>query len=370
MAGEPVIIFDTNSLRNISWSSAAFRQLVELSSSGKVRVFIPEVVYNERRTQWREEFAKANVELRKTLDRLAADPVLAPADQAAYATLSGGMPAHDPEQVSVAWFERFFEEADFELVGMTQGQAEEAFARYFAGDKPYKSVKARNDIPDGFVFAAVADLMKRVKAAYFLCSDKELGAAAAAITGVTLLPGVEDVLKEPDLIALRDELDTNKAWIAVRSGFPMDRARDELAAWVSERAHLFLEGKTVWSEKIPSDGNDGQITFVDEVKNLGFASFTEWGSGDLSTTITFTSDVEIEFPVYRGDAFSVPEWVSVSEGDFEKDDYFDATGSIRVAVKIEVSFRAVISDDYTEEDEVVRSVTPDHEPHISFAGGL
>lgn len=37
MAGELAIIFDTNSLQNINRNSAAFRQLVELSSSESVR---------------------------------------------------------------------------------------------------------------------------------------------------------------------------------------------------------------------------------------------------------------------------------------------------------------------------------------------
>lgn len=74
--------------------------------------------------------------------------------------------------------------------------------------------------------------------------------------------------------------------------------------------------------------------------------------------------------VFRGDTYSVPDWVSVNEGDFEEDQYFEATGSVRVAVKIDISLQAVIADDYDAVDNVVRRVSLDHEPRITFLKGL
>lgn len=186
MAGEPVIIFDTNSLRQISWNSAAFRQLIELSSLGHIKVFVPEIVYHERRTQWREDYSKASAEVAKSLSRYAADPIIQPADQAIYGKLSAELPRPDAEARSHVGFERFFEQADFVVVKVTQSHAEEAFKRYFSGAAPFKEVKNRSDIPDGFVFAAAADIAAREKSAYFLCSDKELASAMKGVAGVTI----------------------------------------------------------------------------------------------------------------------------------------------------------------------------------------
>jgi hypothetical protein len=366
----PVVIFDTNSLRQISWTSAAFRQLIELSALGHIKVFVPEIVYHERRTQWREDYAKANGDMSKALDRYANDPIIDPAHQAVYAKVRKDLPSPDAEASSHAGFERFFEEADFQVIKITQGHAEEAFKHYFAGSPPFKEVKNRADIPDGFVFAAAADVAAKEKSAYFLSSDKMLASAMGGIAGVTVIAGVEDFLKAPDLLDLRAELETNKAWLAVKGNYPVARARNELSDWISERSSEFLEGKSVWSEKIPSDENVGRIIFHEDPSNLEISDFTEWGSGDFTASLTFTCDVEIEFPVYRGDTYSVPSWVSVTEGDFEEDHYFEATGVIRIAVKLDVSFQAVIAEDYDEADEVVRSVSLDHEPRISFVTGL
>lgn len=65
----------------------------------------------------------------------------------------------------------------------------------------------------------------------------------------------------------------------------------------------------------------------------------------------------------------MPDWVSVPIGAFEDDDYFDASASARVAVKMDVFFRAVVADEYDETKETVLSVTPDKDPRISFLSG-
>lgn len=370
MTGEPVIIFDTNSLRQIGWNAPAFRQLVELSSLGSIRVYVPEIVYHERRTQWRDEFQKASIQTRKALERYAEDPIFSPADQAAYAALLAALPEPDAETRSHASFERFFAGAGFRIVKIRQAHTDEAFQRYFAGTTPFKDVKARSDLPDGFVFAAMADVAKREGRAYCLCADKELAGALGTLPGVTVLPGVEEVMKVPDLVALRDELETNRAWLAVRDAFPMVRARAELTGWVMDRATGFLANSPIWSEKIPSDGNEGVISLVDEPEKVTISEFTDWGSGDLSASISFTCGVELAFQVFRGDAYAVPEWVSVVDGDFEADDYFDASGTALVGVKLDVSFEAVIADDYAGIDEVVDRISLDHAPRIRFLGGI
>ncbi len=370
MANEPVIVFDTNCLKSTSWNAPAFRALVELSSQGQVKVFVPEIVFHERRTQWRDEFAKGSSEIEKVLAHRSNDPLLTPADRAAYQAVLKALPASDAEARSQASFDRYFEEAGFEVVRITGAQTTEAFKRYFAGTTPYKSIKARSDIPDGFVFAAMAAVADREGRAFCLCNDNQLVTALSGHTGITVFGSVEDVMQDPELIALRDELETNKAWLAARDILPMSRARAELTEWAERQAPQFLEGRAVWSEKIPSDDSEGVISLHDDAKNVTISDFNDWGGGNLTASISFISDVEIEFPVYRGDAYLVPEWVSVVEGDFEADHYFDATGSARVRVTLDVSFQAVIADNYDDVDEVLTGISLEREPRVRFLTGI
>lgn len=364
MSVVPVVIFDTNSLRQISWTSAAFRQLIELSSLGHIKVFVPEIVYNERRTQWRADYAKASSDMSKVLERYANDPIVDLAGQKLYEKVRKDLPSPDAERSSNDGFKQFFNKAHFRVISITQGHAEEAFKRYFAGSPPFKEVKNRADIPDGFVFAAAADVAAKEKSAYFLSSDKMLVRAMESIAGVTVISGVEDFLMEPDLLALRAELEINKAWLEVKDKYPVARAKRELSDWVVERASEFLENRLVWSEKIPSDGNTGRIISLQEPSNITISDFMEWGGGEITTSITFTCDVVIDFSVYQDDTYLVPSWISVTEKGFE------ATGSIRIAVQLVASFEAVIVNNYGEADKVVQRASLDHEPRISLVTTL
>jgi hypothetical protein len=53
------------------------------------------------------------------------------------------------------------------------------------------------------------------------------------------------------------------------------------------------------------------------------------GEGLISVPISFEAEVELDFYVFRSEAFDVPDWVNVSMGDFEEDHYFEASGSRR-----------------------------------------
>ncbi len=48
------VLFDTSALRDAGWTSAPLLTLLELSKAGLVEVCLPELVTQERRTQWRE----------------------------------------------------------------------------------------------------------------------------------------------------------------------------------------------------------------------------------------------------------------------------------------------------------------------------
>jgi len=343
---------------------------MELSSSGAIKVFVPEIAYDERRTQWRDDYAKAMSQVSETLARYASDAVTTEADRGPLAAAAAALPSLDAEARSQRSFEAFFKRSRFAVIPVTEAHAKEAFRRYFVGETPFKGVKNRADIPDGFILAAMVQVLDTEGTAYCLCSDGELSRAVAAVHGAKVLRDVKAVLEEPDLIALRDELETGRAWNEAKGSFPMARARQELTEWMTNQASSILDHRSVRSEKIPSDDQEGVISFHDDPSNVTISEFHDWGGGAITASASFTSDVELEFAVFRGDAYTVPEWVSVSEGDFEKDHYFEATGAVRIKVELELSFQAMISADYENEEELIFDVGLDREPRVTFLVGL
>lgn len=59
------------------------------------------------------------------------------------------------------------------------------------------------------------------------------------------------------------------------------------------------------------------------------------------------TSIYMTFYVYRSDAFDLPEWVSVSGGDYEEDHYFEADGTreARYSARLVVGFdRSIMTD--------------------------
>ncbi len=70
----------------------------------------------------------------------------------------------------------------------------------------------------------------------------------------------------------------------------------------------------------------------------------EVGPGWLYVPFSFETDADLDMQVFRGDAFSVPDWVEVDLGDFEHDYYFEARGNRTLEIEGNISFR------FTKED--------------------
>lgn len=57
------------------------------------------------------------------------------------------------------------------------------------------------------------------------------------------------------------------------------------------------------------------------------------GPGSLGVPFTCRLSASVEFSVFRGEAFSVPEGVQVFLGDSEKDHFFDAQAHLALDVE-------------------------------------
>lgn len=52
----------------------------------------------------------------------------------------------------------------------------------------------------------------------------------------------------------------------------------------------------------------------------------------------------------------MPEWVSVTLGDFEKDHYFDAEGYAQVIANVDVTVRIRLNAEFEDIDELIEDI--------------
>jgi hypothetical protein len=62
------------------------------------------------------------------------------------------------------------------------------------------------------------------------------------------------------------------------------------------------------------------------------------GPGWVTVPFEFICDAHLDLMVFHGDAFSLPDWIHVSIGDFEEDCYFEGEGNRDLRVSGWLSF--------------------------------
>ena len=126
---------------------------------------------------------------------------------------------------------------------------------------------------------------------------------------------------------------------------------DAMKSTLSDLVEDTIQGFEVEHSAIPDDNNLATVHGAEGFKNIEFDwdNVHDYENDWISIPFTFTATVELECYVDRTDTFSVPDWVHVSMGDFANDHYFEASGSLRLQFKGDLSVK--FSDDEIEEEE-------------------
>src|SRR5262249_11177066 len=92
-----------------------------------------------------------------------------------------------------------------------------------------------------------------------------------------------------------------------------------------EYAFEELQGSTFNHDSIPVDNNEATIGSVDDVRDIevNWKKAQQPGPGWLTVPFDSICEAHLALMVFRGDAFSLPDWIHVRIGDFEEDYYFE-----------------------------------------------
>src|SRR4051812_47973 len=213
-----------------------------------------------------------------------------------------------------------------------ESHAVEAFARYFRGHPPFRAVKHREDLPDGFVFAAAKDVVSSSRPLHCVCSDSRLRDALATLPDCTVHQTFEALLQTQDMVAARSTWEAERIWQSLKASISYERVEEEAADFIQEHIGQFVEGKEVESPLIPDETNTARLQMYGSPESITFVDREDWGAGWLSLSTEFFVTATVEFLIYRSDAYDTAPEISVSFGDPEEDHYFDASAEVRIKV--------------------------------------
>jgi hypothetical protein len=192
------LLMDTSYVRSVSFSDPDFRRLLQFSKDGVIRILVPHIVWEERRTQLVDAILVKVRKLRVEIEELKA-PWMGGlvADGPVYPTTSL-WPDSEIVARSKEVMAAIAEESKIKIVPIGADHADRAWTRYFDADLPFDRVQQdrslrRKDIPDSWIFEAAIDLIKEHGKLSAVCRDGRLSGALTSL-GITVLGETQDAL--------------------------------------------------------------------------------------------------------------------------------------------------------------------------------
>ena len=217
---------------------------------------------------------------------------------------------------------------------LTLDNYKNTFDDYFEGKSPFKSIKNRKDIPDGLIFQNIKQICSKEKNVHFISEDKEfLTACKGSLANLQTYHSLDDFIKSDICKAFIDVDESEESLV-------LDYCKNNLSELISRIGTVipnFLAWKSITSDKIPDDNNEGTIVNSDEPNNINydFSEVVYYGGGIIVIPCTFEVDVGVSYYLYKADYYAMGKTLSVSD---HSDHYYSVEESFRASVEALIRF--------------------------------
>lgn len=313
---------------------------MQLIEEDVIDVLMPHVIAHEWRTQQLERLRKQFQRAEDALKELVGSGHLDAHDEFENLKLAAGTikkSAADLEDLSQKALDTLLEQLDTEVIPIANEHGSRVMAGYFKGSSPFSGIKNRQDIPDAFVYETVVDLAPNGPTIVAVTSDGNLRKQLSQVPGVICVEKLEQLVESPQV---KEATAQKEATWRERLPLVVEAVKQLEADVVAHDGfeNTFVDalaGKDVEHHSIPSDNHNARVSMVgtpDEVE-IDWDSAEDYGPGVLRVPFTCRSEVLLDFSIYSADAYSQPEFISISWADPEDQHYFDAQAHANVNVE-------------------------------------
>lgn len=202
------VLLDTEVLRRDPLRrTGAFRALARLASNGHVCLHLSEVSIREFITargiearETRGKFSSALSTARRFLGDRWPSSLEGIVQEAMDAVLG---PSFDADERAA--MDSWCSEHDVQVHPVREGHGNRVVDAYFTGGAPFRAAKQRDDFPDAFVHAVLADQASERSHVYFVTGDKRLLEASRLLPRVSVAASIDELLQLPALRAALEE---------------------------------------------------------------------------------------------------------------------------------------------------------------------
>jgi hypothetical protein len=298
------VILDTNIFSaDHTFSKTEMVILRRLCNEGKIELIIPEIFLREFTTQEQEKAAVTGKRILRELGSYC---------NTVYGTEKNALLKNIKDiQASLTEANKkiqgridvFIKETNAKILTPNIDEYKETFDRYFKGEKPFKAIKARNDIPDGLVFVQIKNIKN--DELVFISSDN-IFREAVKNEGITVFSILADFIYSEKI----------KSIIEVRSvddllyyALPQILEKENLVSLLHTALEQELLFNKITDEKIPDDNNEGTITGIIGIYPTEFnkEEITKHGAGLFTISFYCEIDALLEYYVFKADFYGLDD---------------------------------------------------------------
>lgn len=202
------LVLDSNVLHEEGLNSNDMKLLKKYTDKGIIKLHIPKLVAREFLTRKSNNLLEGLNKSRQSLDGLERDARGLSADlseileELKHKIIQTKERIEDKPQQS---FEKWILDYNVSLIDTTAESVNEVFDDYFTGSGVFRKVKAREDIPDGFICATILNLLKEHKSLVIVNKDNVFKKHLARYEQVKVLNSMREVFSLEEVGSLQDE---------------------------------------------------------------------------------------------------------------------------------------------------------------------
>jgi len=320
-------------------------KLRQLCKDGKVHLVIPQIVHDEYKSQEEEKFINLVREVLKKL-QIRGDKSTCEEEKKILKDLQDDakkMLEKCEKSIEIK-IESFIQETNATRKPLTLDEYNEAFSRYFQGEKPYSDIKSRKDIPDALTFMQVKN--HKGDDVVFISNDKNLRESIKGL-GITTYSKLSEFIESDTIKSVIDFKSTDEFLLKYFTE-KFDVSNKNVVASIEQSIEKELGYKQFTDNDIPDDNNEGTITGVNcidkiEIKNDEILNL---GNGLFSIPFSCEINANVEYYIFKADYCCLDE-DRIKDIYIEdwNDHYFQAeeeftlscTGKIGIQYNIDIS---------------------------------
>lgn len=346
------VVLDTNIFyKDPYFKNTDMQKLISLARKGIVKLNVPDVVWNEFKSQRLQEYIKSFSDYEKKLETIKNKTICVTEKNDIEESIKKFNESKDIFIKSLdSRLNDFINKTKLNIIKNQNGDLDKMWDLYFKGDLPFKNIKSRNDIPDCFIYLSIL----QIQDPHVICDDDTLKSALEK-QNIKTYESIDEFLNKCSK--------SIKLALNVRNRIERNEIENYLCLNTQNIIHIMkplleheLESAVIHDKSIIDDNNEGTIEGIPTIDNIIIDNSSLENDGGDFFSFEFSCSFEnlVEYYIFKADFWTLDEdeISAISIQDWN-DHYYLAEEEMNINCRGIVSIQINKTEDLFNKDDYI-----------------